>query len=97
MDNFYCAANVGHPAAGATELYGLCSRCLSGWGKCAMSKASEFLTYAKRSESLASIAETSEHREILSEIAKAWMRLARAESDVARQAALDNETPLLRQ
>ena len=55
-----------------------------------MSKASEFLAYAKRSESLASAAETNEHREMLSEIAKAWMRLAMAESDVARQAALDN-------
>jgi hypothetical protein len=59
------------------------------------SKASDFLTYAKRSEFLASTAKTSEHREILSEIAKAWMRLALAESDVARQAALDDETRLL--
>ena len=57
----------------------------------AASKANDFRTYAKRSKFLASIAATSEHREILSEIAKAWMRLARAESDVARQAALDNE------
>jgi hypothetical protein len=60
-----------------------------------MSKANDFLTYAKRSEFLASTAKTSEHREILSEIAKAWMRLALAESDVARQAALDDETRLL--
>jgi hypothetical protein len=51
-------------------------------------QSNEFLAYAKRSASLASAAETNEHREMLSEIAKAWMRLAMAESDVARQAEL---------
>jgi ferric-dicitrate binding protein FerR (iron transport regulator) len=61
-----------------------------------MSKASEFLTYAKRSEFLASAAKTTEHREVLSEIAKAWKRLALAENDVAKQAAIDNEIPSLR-
>jgi hypothetical protein len=61
----------------------------------ATSKADDFRAYAKRSKFLASTAETSEHRQILSEIAKAWMRLARAENDVAKQAALDDETRLL--